>query len=162
VNQLLSIFGFGQNTILTDKISFAGLIFVSNIWREAGWSGHYLFGSNRRLPEDKVESINKLKRQESKVADWFKAFSDVTRVKLISLLLNKELCVNDLSTLMDMNQSAVSHQLRFLRNLRIVKRRKQERANQASVFLAWWWGTFLSSSNSTPRDDRLTNILFPD
>ncbi|MBY3621055.1 helix-turn-helix transcriptional regulator [Acinetobacter sp. CUI P1] len=58
------------------------------------------------------------------VADWFKAFSDVTRVKLISLLMHKELCVNDLSRLMDMNQSAVSHQLRFLRNSRIVKRRK--------------------------------------
>ncbi|CAM4369329.1 Transcriptional regulator, ArsR family [Paenibacillus typhae] len=58
------------------------------------------------------------------VADWFKAFSDVTRVKLISLLMQKELCVNDLSRLMDMNQSAVSHQLRFLRNSRIVKRRK--------------------------------------
>ncbi|MGK9250285.1 metalloregulator ArsR/SmtB family transcription factor [Paenibacillus humicus] len=58
------------------------------------------------------------------VADWFKAFSDTTRVKLISLLLQKELCVNDLSTLMEMNQSAISHQLRFLRNSRIVKRRK--------------------------------------
>lgn len=58
------------------------------------------------------------------VADWFKAFSDVTRLKLISLLLQKELCVNDLCHLTEMNQSAVSHQLRFLRNMRIVKRRK--------------------------------------
>ncbi|WP_244157599.1 ArsR/SmtB family transcription factor [Paenibacillus typhae] len=76
---------------------------------------------------DELEKIGKEMIQEhiaEQVADWFKAFSDVTRVKLISLLMQKELCVNDLSRLMDMNQSAVSHQLRFLRNSRIVKRRK--------------------------------------
>jgi DNA-binding transcriptional ArsR family regulator len=58
------------------------------------------------------------------LADWFKAFSDPTRVKLIGALLQRELCVHDLSVLLDMGQSAVSHQLRYLRNMRIVKRRK--------------------------------------
>jgi DNA-binding transcriptional ArsR family regulator len=58
------------------------------------------------------------------LADWFKAFSDPTRVKLIGALLQKELCVHDLSVLLDMGQSAISHQLRYLRNMRIVKRRK--------------------------------------
>ncbi|GIP50630.1 hypothetical protein D3C76_228090 [compost metagenome] len=57
-------------------------------------------------------------------ADWFKAFSDPTRVKIISALLKHELCVHDLTVLLKMGQSAVSHQLRYLRNLRIVKRRK--------------------------------------
>ncbi len=57
-------------------------------------------------------------------ADWFKAFGDVTRLKLISLLLQKELNVTDLSALTGMNQSAISHQLRYLRDMRIVKRRK--------------------------------------
>lgn len=57
-------------------------------------------------------------------ADWFKAFSDPTRVKLISALLKRELCVHDLTVLLGMGQSAVSHQLRYLRNMRIVKRRK--------------------------------------
>ncbi|MCM3699591.1 metalloregulator ArsR/SmtB family transcription factor [Paenibacillus macerans] len=57
-------------------------------------------------------------------ADWFKAFSDPTRVKIISALLKRELCVHDLTVLLEMGQSAVSHQLRYLRNLRIVKRRK--------------------------------------
>ncbi|GIP26952.1 transcription regulator ArsR [Paenibacillus sp. J23TS9] len=60
----------------------------------------------------------------SQVADWFKAFSDPTRVKLINALLQRELCVHDLTILLGMGQSAVSHQLRYLRNLRIVKRRK--------------------------------------
>lgn len=58
------------------------------------------------------------------VADWFKAFSDATRVRLISALLQRELCVHDLTVVLDMGQSAISHQLRYLRNMRIVKRRK--------------------------------------
>ena len=60
----------------------------------------------------------------AQMADVFKALADPTRVKLIYALLNNELCVHDLSTLLEMGQSAVSHQLRYLRNLRIVKRRK--------------------------------------
>ncbi|MFD1130575.1 ArsR/SmtB family transcription factor [Paenibacillus provencensis] len=59
------------------------------------------------------------------VADWFKAFSDPTRVKIIHALLQRELCVHDLTVLLEMGQSAISHQLRYLRNMRIVKRRKE-------------------------------------
>jgi len=58
------------------------------------------------------------------LAEWFKALSDPTRVRMIDALMQKELCVHDLSVLLDMNQSAVSHQLRYLRNIRMVKRRK--------------------------------------
>ncbi|MCZ8513966.1 metalloregulator ArsR/SmtB family transcription factor [Paenibacillus filicis] len=58
------------------------------------------------------------------MADWFKAFSDPTRIRIIDALLQKELCVHDLTVLMNMGQSAISHQLRSLRNMRIVKRRK--------------------------------------
>jgi DNA-binding transcriptional ArsR family regulator len=58
------------------------------------------------------------------LADLFRALSDPTRVKIIYALLHRELCVHDISTALDMGQSAVSHQLRYLRNLRIVKRRK--------------------------------------
>lgn len=60
----------------------------------------------------------------SGMADLFKALGDPTRVKLIYALLDNELCVHDISVLLDMGQSAISHQLRYLRNLRIVKRRK--------------------------------------
>lgn len=58
------------------------------------------------------------------MADWFKTLSDPTRIKIIYALLNKELCVQDLSLVLSMGQSAVSHQLRYLRNVRMVKRRK--------------------------------------
>ncbi|MFX3632796.1 MAG: ArsR/SmtB family transcription factor [Candidatus Pristimantibacillus sp.] len=58
------------------------------------------------------------------LAEMFKALGDPTRVKMIYALLNQELCVHDLCVVLDMAQSAVSHQLRYLRNVRIVKRRK--------------------------------------
>ncbi|WP_248928878.1 ArsR/SmtB family transcription factor [Paenibacillus hamazuiensis] len=59
------------------------------------------------------------------LADVFKALGDPTRVKIIYTLLKKELCVHDLTVVLNMGQSAISHQLRYLRNLRIVKRRKE-------------------------------------
>lgn len=58
------------------------------------------------------------------LSDIFKALGDPTRIRIIYALMQKELCVHDLTVVLDMGQSAVSHQLRVLRNLRIVKRRK--------------------------------------
>lgn len=60
----------------------------------------------------------------AQLADLFKALGDPTRVKMIHALLQSELCVHDLTQVLAMGQSAVSHQLRLLRNMRIVKRRK--------------------------------------
>lgn len=60
----------------------------------------------------------------SELADVFKVLGDPTRVKIIHALLQNELCVHDLTQVLEMGQSAVSHQLRVLRNARIVKRRK--------------------------------------
>ncbi|MEW9698296.1 ArsR/SmtB family transcription factor [Paenibacillus sp. SI8] len=62
--------------------------------------------------------------QAAGIAEVFKALGDPTRVKIIYALLQKELCVHDLSIVLEMGQSAISHQLRYLRNLHIVKRRK--------------------------------------
>jgi len=61
------------------------------------------------------------------LAETFQALADPSRVRLISALLNGELCVYDLAALLGMSQSAVSHQLRLLRNLHLVKNRKTGR-----------------------------------
>ncbi len=58
------------------------------------------------------------------LADFFKAMADPTRVRLLSALANTELCVNDLTVMLNMEQSAVSHQLRALREWRLVRHRK--------------------------------------
>lgn len=61
------------------------------------------------------------------LARTFQALSDPTRVRLISALTNTELCVCDLAAVLGMSQSAVSHQLRSLRDLRLVKSRRDGR-----------------------------------
>ena len=53
-----------------------------------------------------------------RLAETFKALSDPTRVRIVSLLAEAELCVCDLAAVLGMSQSAVSHQLRTLRDLR--------------------------------------------
>ena len=58
------------------------------------------------------------------LADLFKVFGDSTRARIICALSISELCVCDLSALLDMSQSAVSHQLRTLKQARIVKNRR--------------------------------------
>ncbi len=58
------------------------------------------------------------------LARTFQALSDPTRVRLISALTRAELCVCDLAAVLGMSQSAVSHQLRSLRDLRLVKSRR--------------------------------------
>ncbi len=52
---------------------------------------------------------------------FFSVFSDYTRVKILSALAISELCVTDLSRILDINQTTVSHQLRFLKSAGIVK-----------------------------------------
>jgi DNA-binding transcriptional ArsR family regulator len=62
-----------------------------------------------------------------KLAATFKVLGDPTRTKIISALLQEELCVCDLASLIGISQSAISHQLRILRNMNLVKYRKDGR-----------------------------------
>jgi DNA-binding transcriptional ArsR family regulator len=58
------------------------------------------------------------------LADLFKVFGDSTRVRIICALLRAEMCVCDIATLLGMSKSAISHQLRTLRQTRLVKYRR--------------------------------------
>lgn len=59
------------------------------------------------------------------VSQTFKALSDPTRIRILNMLCCEEHSVNDIAEKLDLNQSAVSHQLRFLKNLRLVKFRRE-------------------------------------
>lgn len=61
------------------------------------------------------------------LADLFSALSDPTRLRIISVLLDGEKNVGDIATRLEMTESAVSHQLRGLRQLRLVRSRKNGR-----------------------------------
>ena len=82
------------------------------------------------MDEDKVRKAQSLLIDgltATRVAQLFKALSDPSRVRIISALSYTELCVHDLAATLGMSQSAVSHQLRSLREMRLVRYRKQGR-----------------------------------
>ncbi len=58
------------------------------------------------------------------VSQTFKALGDPTRIRILHLLFEQELSVSNIAEELDLNQSNVSHQLRFLKNLRLVKYRR--------------------------------------
>ena len=58
------------------------------------------------------------------LAEFFKVFGDATRLKILSVLLCSEMCVYDIATLLGMSQSAISHQLRVLKQMDLVKNRR--------------------------------------
>ena len=70
----------------------------------------------RRMPG--IEEVQKL-------SSFYKALGDPTRFKILYCLKQEEMCVCDISSILDMSQSAISQQLRVLRNLRLVKYRKE-------------------------------------
>ena len=59
------------------------------------------------------------------LAELFKVFGDSTRVRILSLLCNTELCVCDIAACLGMNLSAISHQLRVLKQAKLVRFRKE-------------------------------------
>ena len=59
------------------------------------------------------------------LAELFKIFGDSTRIKIINVLINRELCVNEIAELTNSKQSAISHQLRILKTAKLVKYRKE-------------------------------------
>lgn len=68
------------------------------------------------MPEE--EELNDL-------AELFKIFGDATRIRILFVLFEAEVCVCDLAELLDMTQSAISHQLRVLKQMKLVKNRRE-------------------------------------
>ena len=79
------------------------------------------------IHKDVVEEVkDKLPQEEIlyDLSELFKVFGDSTRIKIICSLFESEMCVCDLSALLNISQSAISHQLRVLKSARLVKFRR--------------------------------------
>jgi len=79
------------------------------------------------MNQDVVDKVLKALPDEEilyDVAELFKVFGDSTRIKIICALFESEMCVYDLAATLQMNQSAISHQLRILKNANLVKFRR--------------------------------------
>lgn len=74
---------------------------------------------------DKVKSTMPEEEDLYNLADFFKVFGDSTRIKIISALLTCEMCVCDIAALLNMTHSSISHQLRVLKQARLVKFRRE-------------------------------------
>ena len=59
------------------------------------------------------------------IAELFKGFSDPTRVQILSNLVDRELCVTDIAEAVELSQSAISHQLRILKQMHLIKFRRE-------------------------------------
>jgi ArsR family transcriptional regulator len=85
----------------------------------------------RCLNPNKVKRISKLLPENdafARLSDLFQLLSDPNRIKILYSLSREEVCVCDLSVLLGMSESAISHQLRLLRALRLVKSKRDGRA----------------------------------
>ena len=79
------------------------------------------------IHEETVNLVRKRMPDEEKLydlAEVFKVFGDTTRIKILWALAESEMCVCDISALLNMTQSAISHQLRILKQARLVRNRK--------------------------------------
>lgn len=80
-----------------------------------------------KIDIEKVNRIKKIMPSDDllfEIAEVFKVFGDTTRMKIISALLESELCVGDIAEITNSTQSAISHQLRVLKQAKLVKFRK--------------------------------------
>ncbi|EXG85697.1 MAG TPA: transcriptional regulator [Lachnoclostridium sp.] len=78
--------------------------------------------------ENVVNQVLKVMPQDQELldlADFFKVFGDATRIKILYVLSQSEMCVCDIANLLKMGQSAISHQLRVLKQMRLVKFRRE-------------------------------------
>ena len=73
----------------------------------------------------KVEDQMPPEEELQDLGEFFKVFGDVTRLKILYVLLCSEMCVYDIAALLHMSQSAISHQLRVLKQMDLVKNRRE-------------------------------------
>jgi ArsR family transcriptional regulator len=80
------------------------------------------------LHEDLIRVVNETMPEETELydlAELFKIFGDSTRIRILFVLFEAEVCVCDLANVLNMTQSAISHQLRILKQNKLVKSRRE-------------------------------------
>lgn len=78
--------------------------------------------------QDMIEMVEEHMPQEEQLADlaeFFRVFGDTTRIRILYVLMCSEVCVCDIANLLGMTQSAISHQLRILKQMDLVKNRRE-------------------------------------
>ncbi len=80
------------------------------------------------IHEELIQIVNETMPEETELydlAELFKIFGDSTRIRILFVLFEAEVCVCDLASVLNMTQSAISHQLRILKQNKLVKSRRE-------------------------------------
>ena len=81
---------------------------------------------NLTLPrEEDLPALNITEDELCDMAELFKVFGDSTRIRILFVLFEAEVCVYDLAEALNMTQSAISHQLKILKQSRLIKGRRE-------------------------------------
>ena len=84
--------------------------------------------SHEHLHDEKISELKKMMPDEDRLydlAELFKCFGDSTRIRILFALFESEMCVCDIATTLDMTQSAVSHQLKILKQAKLIDFRRE-------------------------------------
>ncbi|MDD2958357.1 MAG: metalloregulator ArsR/SmtB family transcription factor [Lachnospiraceae bacterium] len=84
--------------------------------------------SSIEIHEDLLKIVNETMPEETELydlAELFKVFGDSTRIRILFVLFEAEVCVCDLAAALNMTQSAISHQLKILKQSKLVKNRRE-------------------------------------
>lgn len=84
--------------------------------------------SEQKVHEELLKIVNETMPEETELydlAELFKVFGDSTRIRILFVLFEAEVCVCDLAEALHMTQSAISHQLRILKQNKLVKNRRE-------------------------------------
>lgn len=103
------------------------MVNLNKIYKETEEENELLYNNIKADPKV-VNDIKYYLPQEKSLrllAEFFSMFSDETRIKIISALGVSELCVNDISNILGLNQTTVSHQLKLLKSVGAVKYRRE-------------------------------------
>ena len=87
--------------------------------------------SENQVHPDLLKIVNDTMPEETELydlAELFKVFGDSTRIRILYVLFESEMCVCDIAQLLNMNQSAIPHQLKILKQSRLVKSRREGKA----------------------------------
>ena len=84
--------------------------------------------SHEHMHDEKINELKKMMPDDDKLydlAELFKCFGDSTRIRILFALFESEMCVCDIATTLDMTQSAVSHQLKILKQAKLIDFRRE-------------------------------------
>lgn len=115
------------------KITGASPLLLRRILMEKDKHDHSICGGENIEKVERLMDVMPVDEEVYELAELFKMLSDSTRVKILYSILDDEMCVCDIAELVGTSQSAVSHQLRVLKQARLVKYRRHGKAVMYSV-----------------------------